>query len=88
MTICRAPQPSDFLEHRRDGHRDDRARDGERRSHHRKESLDFPAIDPLDPIGTVVDLRRRELDHPLLVPLSHRHCRSSPPAGAATVTFS
>jgi hypothetical protein len=80
--------PPDFLEHRCDGDPDDRARDRERRSHHRKDSLDRPAVDPLDPISTAVDLRRRELDRPLLAGLSHRQGRSSSAAAGTTVTTS
>src|SRR5919198_2077050 len=80
--------PTGFPEDCRDDQSDNRATDGKRRSHSQEDSLDLPAVDPLDPIRAAVHLRRRELDRPLLRDLGHRRRRSSSAPDAATVTSS
>jgi hypothetical protein len=53
-------EPDDALEDRGDDQREDRGREGERRPHHCKHSLDPPTVDPLDSIRA--DVSSCELD--------------------------
>jgi len=70
--------PTGFPEDGRDEQSDDRAPEGECRSHRSEDSLDLPRADSLDPIRPAIDIHSCELDDLLL---RHRHPRIIAPRG-------